>query len=119
MRRCLPCCATPKRQGANRETGRSAARHLDRALDLSAMPPGRYYAPMILLRTAYRTKAVGEVRLSLRITVARCVARRGPDYSLQQYPTPYNVSIASKASSDCLTFLRKRLMWLSMVRSST
>ena len=34
-------------------------------------------------------------------------------------PTPYNVSIISKSSSTTLNFLRSRLMWLSMVRSST
>ena len=32
-RRRLPCCATPKRQNANRENDCSAVRHLDRALE--------------------------------------------------------------------------------------
>ena len=40
-------------------------------------------------------------------------------YSLKRYPTPYSVSIMSKSLSLALNFLRRRLMWLSMVRSST
>ena len=39
--------------------------------------------------------------------------------SLNRYPTPYSVSIISKSSSTALNFFRSRLMWLSMVRSST
>lgn len=39
--------------------------------------------------------------------------------SLKRYPTPYSVSIMSKLPSTSLNFLRTRLMWLSMVRSST
>src|SRR5262249_5899769 len=40
-------------------------------------------------------------------------------HSLKRYPTPYSVSIISKSSSTTLNFLRRRLMWLSIVRSST
>jgi hypothetical protein len=40
-------------------------------------------------------------------------------YSLNRYPTPCSVSIMSNESSTCLNFLRTRLTWLSMVRSST
>ena len=39
--------------------------------------------------------------------------------SRNRYPTPYSVSIMSKSSSTALNFLRRRLIWLSMVRSST
>ena len=42
-----------------------------------------------------------------------------PQASLKRYPTPYRVSIISNSSSTTLNFFRSRLMWLSMVRSST
>ena len=39
--------------------------------------------------------------------------------SLYRYPIPYSVSIAENSGSTMRSFLRNRLMWLSMVRSST
>src|SRR4029078_12148863 len=45
--------------------------------------------------------------------------RRRAVHSFQRESTTYSVSITSKSSSTCLNFLRRRLMWLSMVRSST
>lgn len=42
-----------------------------------------------------------------------------PPYSRYLYPSPYTVSIRSKALSTSSNLRRRRLMWLSMVRSLT
>jgi hypothetical protein len=73
-RRRLSQCATAERQNANRLNDHFTVRHLNRAIKFSGRVGPRCYASAILLRTAYRTRAADEERLSLRITAARCVS---------------------------------------------
>jgi hypothetical protein len=74
--------------------------------------------PPISSRDAPR-RAMFVARLCLKMWESTYHVGRPHQSSLKRYPTPYRVSIISNAVSTDRNFMRSRLMWLSMVRSST